>query len=180
MIEAPARKPLSLILAMADDGTIGHEGKIPWHIPEDLKRFKELTMGRTVIMGRKTWESLPPNVRPLPGRRNIVVSRAAYYDAPGAHHWRSLEGALDWARFALPVESEGPFVIGGAEIYRAALPMATRIYLTRVDLAPLGDTRLRLDMGGFVTTSCEDHRDAPIPYSFVELERVSPALSEAA
>lgn len=163
-----------MILAIADDGTIGHAGGIPWTIPEDLKRFKALTTGHAVIMGRKTWESLPDKVRPLPDRRNIVVSRDANYRAPGASLWHSLETALHWARFGTVQDDPiGPFVIGGAEIYRESLPLATRIYMTRVRCSPGGDTRLDLDLAGWQATSREMIRGNahPIAFDFITLER---------
>lgn len=186
MIDAPVLRPLSLILALADDGTIGHEGKIPWHIPEDMARVKKLTMDHDVIMGRKTWESLPEGMRPLPGRRNIVVSRTYRYEAPGASVWRTLGGALDWAWWALPVNQKGPFILGAAELYREALPLATRIYLTEVHCSPGGDTRFDLDRTGFVETSRTMPRDTRVGagdatgFSFVTLERESVVDQEAA
>lgn len=122
---------LSLIAAVARNRAIGRENQLLWHLPEDMRYFRETTRGKTVIMGRKTWESLPAAFRPLPGRQNIVVSRNAAYAAPGA----ILAGSLDEAlRAAQDGESEDPevFVIGGAELYRQALPRADRLYLTEV------------------------------------------------
>lgn len=112
------------IVAMARENAIGRNGKLPWHLPEDLKHFKELTMGHPIIMGRKTWESLPR--RPLPGRRNMVVSRNPDYHAEGAEVFGSVEEAIDACR-------EVPFIIGGAEIYRTSLPFCTKIFVTFVD-----------------------------------------------
>src|SRR3954466_13080151 len=96
------------------------DGALPWHLPEDMRRFKELTMGSTVVMGRVTWESLPEKFRPLPGRRNIVVTHQQSYDAPGAETAFSLEDALGAAE-------GGIWVIGGASIYEQALPFANRV-----------------------------------------------------
>lgn len=165
-------KPLTLILARATDGTIGDKGSIPWKIQADLARFKALTMGHAVIMGRRTWQSLPEPVRPLPGRRNIVVSTTMLHDqAPGASLWRSLEMALVWTRFA----RDEPFVIGGVQLYREALPIATRIYLTEVHASPAGDTRLELDLTGWTEVARQAYlNQAGGPnYSFVELRRAS-------
>ncbi len=125
---------ISIIAAMAENGVIGRDGQLPWHLKADLQRFKRLTMGHTIIMGRKTWESIG---RPLPGRRMVVVTRQNGYQAEGVQVAASLDDALALARLA---GDEEAFIIGGAEIYRLALPLADRLYLTRV-LAPVeGDT----------------------------------------
>lgn len=123
-----------LIAAVAKNRVIGRDNQLIWNIPEDMAHFKALTQGHTVLMGRKTWESLPPRFRPLPGRRNIVISRQADYPAAGAEVAPSLE-----AGFALLAPQEKVFVIGGAEIYGQALPYAGQMELTEVDLAPEGD-----------------------------------------
>jgi dihydrofolate reductase len=125
---------INLIWAEAADRVIGSDGELPWHLPEDLQRFKQLTMGSTVVMGRVTWESLPTSVRPLPGRRNIVVSGQASYDAPGAEVVSSLESAMEGA-------DGDVWVIGGASIYEQALPFADRVVRTRVHVAVDGDAR---------------------------------------
>ena len=120
---------ITLIAAIGRGGCIGKGGKIPWHLPEDLKRFRDLTMGKTVVMGRKTWESLPERFRPLPGRTNVVVTRNASYVVPdGVEAHGSLDAALD----AHAGEDE-VMVIGGADIYAQALPRAGRLQLTLVD-----------------------------------------------
>jgi dihydrofolate reductase len=116
-----------LIAAIAQDGTIGHAGKIPWHISDDLKRFKRLTLGHPVIMGRRTFKSIG---KPVPGRRNIVLSRQ-----PGIDHFSSLKGALE------SCGDETVFIIGGAEVYRAALPVADTLLLTHVKHPGGGDTK---------------------------------------
>lgn len=121
-----------LVAAVAANGVIGARGKLPWHLPEDLKHFKALTLGHPVIMGRKTWESLG---RALPGRENIVVTRAAGYEAPGASVAASLDAAL-----ALCLGESVAFVIGGAELYAAALPIADGLVLTEIHRDFEGDT----------------------------------------
>jgi dihydrofolate reductase len=125
---------VSLIWAEAADRVIGDKGTIPWHLPEEQQHFKQLTLGSTVVMGRGTWESLPASVRPLPGRRNVVISRQPSYDAPGAEVASSLEAALRLA-------DGDVWVIGGASIYAEALPFADRVVRTRVHLEVEGDTR---------------------------------------
>lgn len=125
---------ISLIAAIGRDGALGVDGGMIWHLPGDLKRFKSLTFGHPVVMGRKTWESLPR--RPLPGRKNIIITRNAAYEAPGGVTVRSLADAV---ASALP--DPEVFVIGGGEIYGLALSCATRLFLTRVDAdAPHADT----------------------------------------
>lgn len=122
---------LHLIWAQARGGVIGAAGGIPWRVPEDLRRFKALTHGSSVLMGRRTWESLPPAARPLPGRRNLVLTRDATWTAPGAERVGTLEEAA----------AEGDlWVIGGAEIYRVALPFADDAHVTEVDVDVPGDT----------------------------------------
>lgn len=116
---------VGLIWAQSSSGVIGRDGGIPWRLPEDQARFKELTMGHPVVMGRLTWESLPARVRPLPGRRNIVMTRQADFAAEGAEVVTSLDDALT---------DDPAWVIGGAEIYAAALPVATRCEVTEVEI----------------------------------------------
>jgi dihydrofolate reductase len=124
---------ISLVVAVSKNGVIGRDGGLPWHISSDLKRFKALTMGKPVIMGRKTWDSLPR--KPLPGRRNIVITRQAGLVAEGAEVVTSRDAAL-----ALVAGVEEVCVIGGGEIYRQFLPVATIVHLTEVDLVVEGDT----------------------------------------
>lgn len=127
---------VSILVAVAENGVIGRGGKLPWHLADDLKRFKQLTMGHTIVMGRKTWESIG---RALPGRRNVVVSRQAGYQAVGAE----VAGDLDMAlRVAEISGDEEAFVIGGAEIYRLAMSRAERLYVTRVLADVKGDAIL--------------------------------------
>jgi dihydrofolate reductase len=123
-----------IIAAVARNRVIGKDNRLLWNIPEDMAHFKALTAGHTVVMGRKTWESLPPRFRPLPGRRNIVISRQADYTAPGAELAGSLENALKLVSTTTSV-----FVIGGEQIYRQAMAVADRLEITEVDLEPEGD-----------------------------------------
>ncbi|OBA60269.1 dihydrofolate reductase [Mycobacterium sp. 1100029.7] len=116
---------IGLVWAQSTSGVIGRNGDIPWRVPEDLARFKQVTVGHTVVMGRRTWDSLPARVRPLPGRRNIVLSRQADFAADGAEVVDSLDEAL--------TEAEA-WVIGGAEIYTLALPLATRCEVTEIEV----------------------------------------------
>lgn len=117
-----------MVWAQARGGAIGRDNAIPWRVPEDMAHFREVTGDAPVIMGRRTWESLPPRFRPLPGRRNIVVTRNADFDAPGADVVESVSEALEFVG-AGPVS-----IIGGGEIYRAALPFATSLRLTEIDI----------------------------------------------
>jgi dihydrofolate reductase len=157
-----AREPLCLVLAVAKNGAIGKDGKVPWSVPEDLKHFRRSTTGHAVIMGRKTWDEVK---KPLPNRRNLVVTRNADLRLEGAEVVTSLDEAIALARSA---DAE-PRVIGGAEIYRLALPLATRILLTEIQLEPEADTFFTLDRSGFRETERrvgEDQRAV-----FVTLER---------
>jgi dihydrofolate reductase len=124
---------LTLIVAVADNGIIGKDGKLPWKIPEDLRFFKQTTMGHAIIMGRKTWDEVG---KPLPGRRNIVVSRKPDLRLEGAEITSSLEDAIALAKKT----DDDPFVIGGAAIFAAAIPLASKILLTEVHQSPDGDT----------------------------------------
>jgi dihydrofolate reductase len=125
---------LALIWAQAHDRVIGAGGVMPWHLPEDLKHFRELTGGEPVVMGRRTWESLPERFRPLPGRHNVVVTRRPDFEAPGATVAHSLEDAL------ATHDGSAVWVIGGAELYGQALPLADRVEVTEIDLDVTGDT----------------------------------------
>src|ERR1700751_5882300 len=118
---------VGLVWAQSTSGVIGRGGDIPWRVPEDLARFKQVTMGHTVVMGRRTWDSLPARVRPLPGRRNVVLSRRADFSIDGAEVGGSLEAAL-----ALAEAEPRTWVIGGAQISLLALPYATRCEVPEV------------------------------------------------
>jgi dihydrofolate reductase len=125
---------IGLIWAQAGNGVIGDAGTIPWRLPEDLARFKELTLSGAVVMGRRTWDSLPERFRPLAGRHNIVITRQPDWSAEGATVAHSLADAL-------AVSGPGPvWIIGGGEIYRQAMPQADRLEVTEVDLDANGDT----------------------------------------
>jgi len=128
------RPTLGLVAAVARNGVIGHDNKLLWHLPEDLRHFRRVTLGCPVIMGRKTWDSLPERFRPLPGRTNIVVTRNAQWAATGAKVAHSVEQALVLAGDAPKV-----FVIGGAGLYTTALPLADELVLTEIDRDFTGD-----------------------------------------
>lgn len=159
-----------MIAAVAANGVIGAGNALPWHLPADLRRFKELTWGRAVVMGRTTWDSLPARVRPLPGRVNIVLSRDPEFAPAGATVARSLDDAL-----AAGAASGAPvFVIGGAAVYAQALEQATRIYLTRLHFEVAGDAFFPpLDPRRWRETAREEHPAAGWrpAYDFVTLER---------
>jgi len=133
---------VGLVWAQTPDGVIGAGNAIPWRLPEDMAHFKAVTLGHPVVMGRRTWDSLPPRFRPLPGRRNIVVTRDPGWAAEGAVRAGSVPEALELAsRTPEPAAPAGTaWVIGGGEIYRAALPYATTLSVTEVDTPVSGDT----------------------------------------
>lgn len=161
---------LSLIVAMTEDRVIGRENKLPWHLSEDLKRFKALTMGHPIIMGRKTYESIG---KPLPGRHNIVISRNATRRYEGVTVVHSLDEALD--TFAA-VDTE-LFVIGGAKIYELALPIADRLYLTLIHSKFDGDAHfppfdLKKDFQIIEQTEHVSNNEPKTPYSFIKADRI--------
>jgi dihydrofolate reductase len=162
-----SRPTLTLIAAVARNGVIGIDNRLPWHLPADLKHFKALTLGHTVVMGRKTWESLPASFRPLPGRRNIVVTRDGSYQAASATIAMSLPAAIAAA------ENGEAFVIGGAELYAAALPLANRLQLTEIDATFEGDAYFpAIDCHHWRETAREMHHDeAGFGYAFVTYQR---------
>lgn len=161
---------LSLIAALGRDRVIGREGGLVWNLPNDLKRFKALTLGHPVIMGRKTWESLPEMFRPLPGRTNIVVTRSGWYEASGATVVHSFPEALSHARDA--EGSDEIFVIGGAEMYQCALPFANRLYLTLIDDAQTGDAFFPAYEQEFATIVSDEPREHEgLMYRYVTFER---------
>src|ERR1700728_41706 len=158
---------VALVVAMADNGVIGRGGGLPWHLPDDLKYFKVVTLGKPVLMGGRPFESIG---KPLPGRRNLVLSRAAAASAPGVEYVHSVEQAR-----ALAAGAAELCVIGGAEVYALALPLATRIYLTRVHGSVTGDVCFPLrDFAAWRQSESVEHpADARHAYamSFVTLER---------
>ena len=155
---------VSLIVAASRNGVIGAKGKLPWRLPTDLQRFKELTMGHPILMGRKTFESIG---KPLPGRINIVVTRQKGFQCCGVTVVHSPEEAL------LICEDEREvFVIGGAEIYQQALSFANRIYLTRIEKDFEGDTALfEIDLKVWKEVSREEFPNDPLPHTFLTYER---------
>jgi dihydrofolate reductase len=154
---------VGLIYARARNGVIGKDGGMPWHLPEDLAHFKQVTMGSPVIMGRKTWDSLPPKFRPLPGRINIVVTRQADWDAPGATRAGSLPEAL-----ALCAGQPQAWVIGGAQIYAQALPLASTAEVTEIDADVEGDAYAPTLGPEWQESTREAHTSANgVQYSFV-------------
>jgi dihydrofolate reductase len=159
---------VSLVAAVARGGVIGNGNAIPWRIPEDAQRFRALTMGHPVVMGRRTWDSLPDRFRPLPGRRNVVVTRNADWQADGAERAGSLEDVLRLLDGAPQV-----FVIGGGELYADALPLADELLLTEIDMDIDGDTRFpSWDRTAFEETSREQHVSANgTPFAFVTYVR---------
>ena len=143
-------KRISLIVAASTNNVIGVDGALPWHLPEDLKRFKEITMGKPMIMGRGTWESIG---RALPGRTSIVVTRQQGYEAPGAIVVGNVDAAIEAAG-----DVDEIMVIGGGEIYRQTLARADRIYLTRINAEVDGDTRFpALNMTDWSVSATESY-----------------------
>lgn len=164
---------VTLVVARADNGVIGEAGRIPWHISDDMRRFKALTLGKPVAMGRKTWESLPR--KPLPQRSNIVITRDPGYAAEGATIVYAFAEALS---FVQSLGAEEIMVIGGAEIYRAALPFASRVELTEVHAEFSGDVVLpAFDPKDWQAIAREERATADgLKYSYVTLEK-KPARS---
>ena len=162
---ASATTRIYLIAAIAGNGVIGANGKLPWHLPEDLKHFKNLTLGHPVIMGRRTWESLG---KPLPGRENIVISRKPGYEAPGASVASTIAAAV-----ALCSGEPLAFVIGGAEIYAAALPLADGLVITEIQQDYEGDTRFPAwERRAWRVSQKETHTSAQgVRFDFVLYER---------
>ncbi len=162
---------IALIWAMDRNRLIGRDNDLPWRLKADLQFFKKTTLGRPIIMGRKTWESLP--FKPLPGRTNIVLTRSADYVAEGAEVVRSADEALAVAE---QTEAEVVMVIGGAGVYRSFLPRADRLYITEIDDEFDGDTWFpRYDATEWVEVSRESHdpdESNPYPFAFVTYERV--------
>lgn len=166
--------PVGLIWAEARGGVIGAQGGMPWHVPEDLTHFKSTTLGAPVVMGRRTWESFPERFRPLPGRRNIVVTRQDDWTDAGAERAASLEAALAAANETAPGRV---WVIGGGQLYREAIALADRLDVTELDLDVDGDTRAP-DRRGWRTVSVDPldgwHTSRTgIRYRFLVLERAT-------
>ena len=162
---------VSLLAAVARNGVIGRDGQLPWHLREDLKRFKRLTLGHPVVMGRKTYDSIINSLgKPLPGRDNIVVSRSLTLREPGCRSAASIGDAL--AEAARSTGSEAIYVIGGAEIYRLALPFATHLDMTEIDADVQGDTRFPpFDRGEWLEKAREKKTGEGLDYAFVTYQR---------
>jgi len=161
---------LHLIYARAANGVIGANNTLPWHLPEDLAHFKRHTLGCPVIMGRKTWDSLPPKFRPLPGRLNLVVTRQPDWQAQGAQATASLQDALAHCSDALDA-----WVIGGAQIYAQALALAHSVVVTEIDVQVQGDAFAPQLGSEWREASREAHISAQgLPYSFVNYQRTTP------
>jgi dihydrofolate reductase len=166
----PKNYTVSLIAALgAHNRALGKNNQLLWQLPEDLKRFKQITNGHPVIMGRKTWESLPEKFRPLPGRLNIVMTRQATYPAAGATICSTLEDAIQKAA------AEGSpeiFVIGGGELYKEALPFAHKLYLTLIREEKEGDTFFPEYENEFTKKIFEESRESNgLSYTWLDLER---------
>lgn len=163
---------ISLIVAKADNNVIGHNNQLPWHLPADLKHFKARTLGKPIIMGRKTFESLG---RVLPGRPHVVISRNELKLPERCYPVLSLEAAIAQAQQLTGAASDEVVVIGGAEIYRQALPLVDTLYVTEVHLAPQGDAFFPpLDLAVWQETAREDvpaGADSAIAYSIVTYQR---------
>jgi len=159
---------ISLVAAVARGGVIGRDNAIPWRLPEDMARFRALTVGHPVVMGRRTWDSLLERFRPLPGRRNVVVTRNQAWHADGAERAGSLDDAL-----RLLDGTPQVFVIGGAQLYDAALPLADEIFMTEVELDVEGDTVFPpFDREAFDEVSRERHASPTgTSFSFVTYRR---------
>ena len=157
---------ISLIVAMADNRAIGLDGQMPWHLSADLKRFKQTTMGSPIMMGRKTFDAIG---KPLPGRENLIISRNADYQQPDCQVFTSIESGLNYASGC-----DELFVIGGATLYEALLPIADYLYLTLINRPFEGDTYFpEIDYSGWRELSREDVCDDPLvdfSYSFLKLE----------
>ena len=164
---------VALIVAMAADRVIGRDNALPWRLPSDLKRFKALTMGCPIVMGRKTYESIG---RPLPGRRNIVLSRQDGFAPAGVDVMDSLDAAL-------AVDAERVFVIGGAQIYAQALPRATHVFLTQVHKPVVGDARFpEVDWAQWALTAyeeCEPAEGDECGFSLFDFKRDPHVIAES-
>jgi len=155
---------ISLIAAMAENRVIGRDNSIPWNLPADLKRFKEITMGHPLIMGRKTYENIG---RPLPGRKTIIISRKQDYRAEGCIVQHSLQDAL-----ADCAGEKEVFICGGSEVYLQTLPLASRIYLTIIHREIDGDARFPMIPEDFIEVRREEVMEDKIPCSFILYERI--------
>lgn len=164
---------LSLIVAVSENQVIGKDNDLVWHLPADMKYFKEKTSGHCIITGRKNYESIPPKFRPLTNRSNIVITRQKDYSAPGAIITDSLEKAVDLSK---ELEKEETFIIGGGEIFRQSIELVEKIYLTRVHAQFAGDVFFPelnpKEWKEVFRQDCAADEKNPHPYSFIVLERI--------
>lgn len=168
-----SRPRIYLIYARSRNGVIGRDNAMPWHMPEDMAHFKECTTGAPVIMGRKTWDSLPSKFRPLPGRTNIVITRFEQWEGEGALRANSIEEALSLVHDAPHV-----WVIGGAQIYEAAIPLASQAFVTEIEETYEGDVyapELTPDQWQIAETTGDLKSTTGLKYRFVTYERIAPA-----
>ncbi len=153
---------INIIVAMSKNRVIGNDNTLIWHLPEDLKRFKQLTTGNTIVMGRKTYESIG---RPLPNRRSIIITRDTNYKVDGCEVVNSLEEALE-------LSNNNCFIIGGGEIYRQAMDKADRLYITKIEKEFEGDTTFPSFINGeWYESNCEEFKNDEFEYSFIQYER---------
>ncbi len=158
-------KPISIIVAIAQNNAIGKDNQLLWHIPADLKRFKLLTTGHTIVMGKRTFESLP--VRPLPNRHSIVITDIAGEEIPGCTMAYSIDESIE----KMDMDKEN-FIIGGGSVYRQFLPLADQLYLTIVTRDFEADTFFPdIDYKEWETVSREDHPEEELPYYYIILKR---------
>jgi dihydrofolate reductase len=157
-------KPISIIVAIAQNNAIGKDNQLLWHIPADLKRFKKLTTGHTIVMGKRTFYSLP--IRPLPNRRSIVITDIPGEEIDGCIMAYSIEDAIE----KMDDENEN-FIIGGGSVYKQFLPFAQQLYLTIVQKDFEADTFLEIDQQGWETIEREDHPEEELPYYYINLKR---------
>ncbi|MHA6247298.1 dihydrofolate reductase [Pontibacter sp. CAU 1760] len=159
---------IAIVVAAAENNVIGKDNNLIWHLPADLRHFKQMTMGHPIVMGRKTYESIG---KPLPGRTTVIITSQEDYKAEGCIITYSVQEALDEAKKL----DEAVYIIGGAEIYKQALPLTDTVYLTRIHQAFEGDVSFpALDTADWVTVSAEHHQPDeknPYSYSFLELQR---------
>jgi dihydrofolate reductase len=157
-------KPISIIVAIAQNNAIGKDNQLLWHIPADLKRFKKLTTGHTIVMGKLTFYSLP--IRPLPNRRSIVITDIPGEQIEGCTMAYSIQEAIE----KMDDEKEN-FIIGGGSVYRQFIPFADQLYLTIVQKDFEADTFLEIDLSGWEIIEREDHPEEELPYYYINLKR---------
>ena len=157
-------KPISIIVAIAQNHAIGKDNQLLWHIPADLKRFKKLTTGHTIVMGKRTFYSLP--IRPLPNRRSVVITDIPGEEIEGCTMAYSIAEAIE-----MMDEEKENFIIGGGSVYKQFLPLADQLYLTIVQKDFEADTFLEIDLQDWETIEREDHPEQELPYYYINLKR---------